>query len=331
MSFPVFKRSWVIQPNEIVSFGEGNGHITKARSLQAITARMTGLFGGIASIVDSSDGVALTTSPARWVAANPDGGLVWDDEGAPHAWVQISLPRIPCELLIALEDAAGVVVIASAAGFSGGDRAHRPTALDELPLLAGEPFRGGDDDQVLHSWVATDGRAFRFLTFKGGNVDGILHVERPLVVVDGWDTPFIAKAGPGTDASLTYAELLAIDAGYKALVTRDGTAYPLAVGFTAECIGGGVPLGTALSGKDKLANAYPLGSIGLYTASTYTPSEMSPISAASRLGSLADLWWGPDDVHVGVTGPADGSAQIVQAGHVVMPWNGTASFLTEAP
>jgi hypothetical protein len=129
--------------------------------------------------------------------------------------------------------------------------------------------------------------------------------------VPGWTHPIWGK--------INFASTLAGHGVYTNLFAFGGEgifgvlgATPMNFGFTTE--GASQALGQFETVVNDLDGGYPITSIGMYS---------NTVGKTGRHGQAEDIWWGSITPATGDSYPNDGSAQFMQIGNLVYPWDGT--------
>jgi hypothetical protein len=245
----------------------------------------------------------------RWTTS---ADLVWAAAGSAHSWYVFRQVAIATnfEALVSCEGAAGsgqllTVVVSPSAGFTGGSTTARPTATDEIVLLAGLSWTNISSDIScrLHVQSSTDGQCTRLWVYQAGAVVAFWSFEKPQNPVASWTNPS-ASAVLG-NVSSTLANLNDV-ASY-----RGRGASSMAMYLTTE-YAGSARVASSMPGPNALSAAWPFLGSGLYS-----------LTAANegRHGNLFDLWWGLVAANEGDTYPDSGTTkQFAQVGDLIVPW-----------
>lgn len=319
MALPVLELNWLRDINHAIAYA-GSVILTNRAWIWALKERLIDTPADW-SVVNSSDGT--NTGGDRWLTA---ANLIWAAAASPHSWIVLEAGD-GRQILISLEGASaigGVWLVAVSVGglYTGGTASARPTATDEIILIAASGDNGGRDSGtngvVFHIWHDDSGENTRIAICTGGVVSGYLAFETPVDTVDGWANPtanIAITANQGTNV-LTVANLFD-GASFKARnVAGSGTMdmFMSSEGFNSA---GGFEGITAANGWSGEWDMWPTG-----LASNNSGSE-------GRHGRLADIWYGSSGVNTGDFYPvAPALPEFVQLGCIILPWENVAIQLS---
>lgn len=332
MTLPALEKTWIHTTGDLVPtpstnvqvVAGGSAEATNRKVLLAIVKGLLGLSGGAKFVcMGSSNGTttdaAGTPATSKWITA---ADLVSNNPGSAHSWIVLAYgdgsgPSI--QLLVDLDTLYhsdlrnGVrISISPSAGFTGGDNSNAPTATDETLIFSGGTSWNDNSADVNHrvNVAGTDDRSGVFVsTFAGGALRTFLYLGKAKnPVTTGWTNQWIFWAGYGTTG---------VSLGGFNIATKIGTT-ATALFPTGECyFSAGDGTRYTIPGyftPDDQTGEYPLGPIGLYC---------STAGKRGRKGAIFDLFWGLGSNASGDTYPNDGSKQMVQFGHLVLPWDGS--------
>jgi len=205
--------------------------------------------------------------------------------------------------------------------YTGGAQQATPTATDEITLLGGNRWVDGDTPAPrINVAMSSDGESTRIWLMAGGVSRALYIFEKPANTVSGWTDPWIATAISYNAASVIgeYGDLANTD--IYTFSTVGSTTMKLywtseAWNVDATSAAAGQRLTT---GNDLDGGAFSMAPIGL-------ASETGAVRG--RHGELTDIWWGSTSVPDGGHYPDTLPRQFVQIGHIIMPWDQTASGL----
>lgn len=141
-----------------------------------------------------------------------------------------------------------------------------------------------------------------------GVVTGFWLFDKPANVVTGWSNPCVALV-LGVNAvteQLTVANLIT-----NASARGRGTA-TMNLYLTSEARGS-AQLGQVFTIANAFSGEFPIFPLGLASET---------VSHVGRHGTLQDIWFGLSSLANGDTYPNDTTRQLLQAGELVLPWNG---------
>ena len=260
----------------------------------------------------------------RWgsTAAN----LVWNAAGSAHSWFVMQQSGVAAgfQVLWSLENSSPngsvmSVVVSPSAGFTGGTTTARPTATDEIVVLAAAGVWGGAGtiDQSARWSVeqSTDGAGTRIIVCTAGATTTVALFEVPANVATGWSNPtafsWLNSSG-GLGGFQTYGSL-------KTRVGALAANLALACEGTAANVHG--PADIAFGNlANEVSGEWPMWPIGV---------DCNTVGARGRLATLVDLWYGSSNVTSGDSYPATGTTgQFAQFGNLIIPWNNGPVNLT---
>lgn len=313
MPLPTPAKSWLFNANNTLA-AQGSGSLSNRTVLLAIVNALLALASNPWTVTRSSNSVSAGAANYWAAVAN----LVGNTPGSAHSWIVLRQAATGFELCIDLNNtnanSAGLFFSASA-GFTGGTTTARATATDEMTIQASTWTSNTADVATRWSVMqSTDGQCTRIVTANAGVVTSFWLIDRVNNPTTGWATPFVAAhvAGPPTSTFFSTGSSLA---------KLRHAAVTCSVVFVADGMTNSILFADASYGN--VANEissewalYPVGVAGLTTG------------ARGRHGTFFDLWAGSAAVASGDTYPGDGSNQFIQAGVLVMPWNGGAFNLS---
>ncbi len=321
MSLPALVKTYQYNVNQQV-LATGTALGTNRTMVKLIKDTLKG-FGTLPWVTQySSDGTVLGTGTAgdgadRWTLPSH---LVWNTAGSAHSWYVLRR-NDGAELLIecANSNAGGAVLslyLSPSAHFSGGTNTARPTATDEIQLLANGAIGlpSTDANLRLHVWHSTDAQITHIVVCNGGFATGLITIASPQSPVSGWTNPIwgLSVGTSGVSNALTATNLNS-NANAKGRVTATMDLY-----LTSEGRNNSMLHIASLVAND-LTSEWPLYPIGLYSETA---------SHRGRHGTVFDLWFGSDGISTGDTYPNDATRTFIQLGQLVFPWNGSVPVLT---
>ena len=316
MAIPILTKTWQFDVNQSVT-AQGSALATMRRVMRTIVDSLVG-FATLPWVVrGSSDSVAAAMdSTNRWLA---DANLVWS--GGTHSWIVLRQTGVSATFEICIDlssGSAGIITVAfSSTGFTGGTTSARPTAADEVVSLSANQWCTGTDvAHVVHAMQSTDGKATRVaVCAQSTTLATFFLFDSPLDPVTNWADPVVVHTkGIGSGFVITLATMNTSTTawGYQTVAmplyfTRGGFAgYSMA---STSSIGG---VGNEISGE------WDLPGMGV---------ACSTAGKRGRHGGLADIWWKPEGIGHGDTGPNDVTRQFVAMGGVFLPWDGSVVVL----
>lgn len=252
----------------------------------------------------------------RWAA---DSNIVWAAAASAHSWMVLRQTGIASnyEILISCENgsASGSVLTIYAspsAAFTGGTTTARPTATDEVALLANATWGGvgvSDANAKLQVMQSTDGQVTRLLIHVNNTTRTYWSFTKPATSLAAWTNPSVSIAlGSSSGEVITYANLYSAANGKG----KNG-ATTIALYMTGESVAGS-PIGQSHNFAGDVTGEWPVAPIGLASLTA---------SNRDRYGTVADLWWGADTAPQGQTYPNDATRTFVQFGVLIFPWDGS--------
>lgn len=267
----------------------------------------------------AGDGVDRIAVATNWV---------WGNAGSAHSWIALRQTGIATnfELLISCEgvSATGVlltIAVSPSAAFTGGTTTARPTATDEIVLLASATWGvvGADISQRWSVMQSTDGQSTRVILCNSGDIRGYWILEKPINVTTGWTNPSVCFVSGATNLA-SVANLTTSATATAIGRMRNGAICN--VTMTCEGIGGAGPfpsdvfIGNIANEIDNAWMMLPIGIAGLTAGNR------------GRHGTLNDLWLGSTTVVSGDTYPNTGTNLFAQFGNLIVPWNGGGVHLS---
>lgn len=316
MTLPVLTKTWQFNVNQSVA-AQGSALASMRRVMRTIVNSLVGFATLPWGVRGSSDSVtAAMDSTNRWIA---DSNLVW--AGGAHSWIVLRQTGVSSTFEICIDLFSGssgsATVVFSSVGFTGGTTSARPTATDEVvSLAAGVWCTGTDVAHVVHAMQSTDGKATRITVCSQSTILATFFLfDVPLTPVTNWATPVVVHT---RGASSGFAITLATMNTGTAAFGRRTVSMPLY--FTCEgFLGYPVPSTSLIGGVvNEISGEWDLPSIGL---------ACSTAGNRGVHGGLPDIWWKPEAIGHGDTGPNDITRQFVAMGGVFLPWNGSVVVL----
>jgi hypothetical protein len=219
-----------------------------------------------------------------------------------------------------------VLVVSPAAGFGAanggtdGSTTARPTATDEVTMLAaggawggaGTSLSDGAVNSRLHVMRTTDGLSTRVLITRNSQTSGLWLFERPDNIVTNWANPSYSMCTANGVLAPSATQLTYAVVGANALgVGRAVSA--MSMFMTGEGVGSGTALiGQRMPAANDLSGTFPLLPIGLYSDTA---------ANRGRHGTLSDIWWALGALPDTTTYPLDATKQFIQCGALVFPWD----------
>lgn len=261
--------------------------------------------------------------------------LQWDTTGNAHGWMILSNTGVGIEICFDLiqnsdssDGAYMTVVVSAGAGFTGGSTTARPTATDELSILApstvgwGSGTAGGNArDFVWDMWRTEDGEVTYVIIWYNNFPIGFWNFSKPQNPKAAWTgTQFVAAImGTGEGAQTEIADWYDIDNLRTYRADRISTANTFNITnlyMTADTFSLG-PFAQELTTTNDVSGDYAAGPIGLVCDQS---------RFVGRQGELFDLVWGqevlgnPVDYY-----PSGASKAWIQIGDLIFPWEGSAA------
>ena len=327
MSLPTVEKTWQYNVNNQIT-ALGSALANNRRILRLIKEALKGAASGAWTVRGSSDGVAF----------NMSGTDLWDDDsdlifvsaaGTAHSWIvlrQIGMGAAGVEILIDLvtggstQTTAGsgaVIRIASVedGGFTGGSITTAPTATNQQILNTGIWTQLGTDAATRWNVIQADnGSGTRVWAYSAGVLQFLWVFEAPTDKVSAWNDAYVGYAAPGSvvTAANSYGYTY-----WKSTINNTLASIALSMEATSsgsmnsEAFCGNIP--------NDLTSEYVILPIGICCNTT---------TVRGRHGIMPDMWYASTGTVQGDTYPADGSANFVNVGPFVFPWNGGAVNLT---
>lgn len=256
----------------------------------------------------------------HWVTPS---NLVNGTGGAVRSWIVLKQPGIAAnyQLCIALDSAnpyEATVAVSPNAGFTGGTTTARPTATDEIVLVAAGSIGICSLNTAVnrvHVMKSADGSATRVIICRSGYVVALWMLERPSRPVAGWDHPSIAFLSAQSAARPLASQLTQTTLNTQFNAKGRTKDYPAGVAFgnslAVDYSNGVSP--SVLPVPNDIDGTTPFYPIDLVNTSTFT--------ARGRNGQVQDAWYIPWNFQDGCAVPNDDSRQFVLVGLLTMPWN----------
>jgi hypothetical protein len=268
------------------------------------------------------------------VFGNGDGADNWATLGVPdyskliwgtgnHSWVVLRQPGMGGNASICIDlnsatNAYASIIFSPRNGFgtanggANGSASARPTASDELVLIAGTAWGGADSTLWrAHLMMTSSGSSTRVLLQRAGYAVGLWMFETVRNPISAWTYPVVGAVignNVSNAGAVTYANLAAA-ANTKGRIGDACSFYLTYEGYGSSSI---IP-STRTSPDDDTGEwaVFPAGLI-----STHTKHK-------GRKGELVDCWWGSGQLTTGDTYPDDASRSLLHHGNMVFPWNGS--------
>lgn len=326
MSLPTLAQSWYFRGNFAIA-ATGTALNTNRTILKWIVDTLT----STSNWVDGNGASATPANPMtvryscdsvtagtvgdgvnRWAAIS---NLVWNAEGSAHSWIVLRFAD-GSQLMLACQAAAvtGInlaIYYSPSAGFIGGTTTARPTAADQIPVLASTQwtFLTTDASVKVHILLSADGNNIRFLLASGGQASIAWIVGKSTAHDPAWTTPHVGAAlcvSLGSNVLTTSA--INSTAAFK------GRAASAADFFLATMSFNGSLACSLLTSADDQSGAWP-----------FLGQALTTVTAANRgmKGYLVDVWFGSTTVASGSSYPNSPPAdqhQFAQFGVLILPW-----------
>ena len=326
MALPTLEKTWQHDINNVLSAANYTG--TNAIGRQILLAIKNAMIGFAtnpwvvvrscdSSTADNSD---LWTDTTKIVGANP---------GSPRSWMVLQQDGLGSGFQLLIDYVSTQSYYASmqlhvspANGFTGGDATNRPTATDEITVGTAFEFNPGSITSAgrIHVMQSTDGECTRIVhthNYSSVNYAQLLWtIEKPKSPVAHWTPPWlIALSGYFSNRNNLRETYLVDNENTKAYVDGAIRSLDWTVPYSNNQM-----LHAVNNFADEVSGDWPLYNIGLYCVS-------SP--ARGPKGELFDIWWGAKQDELQITHyPDDGTRQLCQFEHIVLPWNGDAMQIT---
>jgi len=248
-------------------------------------------------------------------------GVDWWSEGvgpsliyAGRAWIVLTEPVTGVQILFHFSDSSyaytGTVRVSLGGNFGtaegGADGGYNfpPTAPDAVTFGPSGWCLSTPATYIVHGMRSSDGRVTRVITCNSGNV-GIVFLFDD--VVGG--IPQIARpiAGVRFSGGPIYAAFNDVDTMKGTISGAAVTLYISSEGQISSM------LGEQMTYADDDTGEWPMAGMGLFCPTG---------GHRGRKGRIQDLWWGSTLPAIGTLYPASASAEFVQFGHMIFPWNG---------
>lgn len=320
MSLPALSKTWQYSVNNTIT-ATGTYSDTCRNAIYSIKNALVS-FGTLPwSVISSSDGEGNSGASDLWASS---ANIIGNSAGSNHSWIRLRQTGIASNFELLLDCTSstlstGTLVISPGAGFvTGGTATDRPTATDEIVLIAGTTWIMSPDsfDQniITNIMQSTDGQCTRIIACCQNVVTTFWMFDKPNSPVTGWTKPSVSYA----NATTTDVTVVANLSSASFLLRGFGsTAFNITLCSEATI---NSPLITALTSTNDFDSTLPLFTLGI--ASTTA-------SHRGRHGSIFDLWYTlSSPATSGDTMPNDATRTFVVFGDVVFPWNGSAPVLT---
>ena len=333
MALPTLEKTWEIVPNQY--FAEGLLPMVKQewhqRAILQIVNTMLGFANNPWVMLASSD-----ASTSGWPGPGWDAytDIAWNYNGSAHSWIVLE-NAAGVQLCIDLasyashdEEHMSVIISPSggfgaAAGGTDGTNLTRPTALDQVTVLAGDWISGSTisniiNERLFHAWHSTDGKITRFIFWEQDVPFGIWRFEEIKNPRTGHTVPY--AFGVYTQPVTTNALSISKQEDNRQLVSSIGTQgmsiYLMGMGRA----GTNMMEQSAMIVAEEIDGDMAFAEIGLLCTSS---------GARGPKGKLIDHWWGQYQVVFdGDTYPDDPLAkEFIQCGALIFPWTGDATVM----
>lgn len=327
MSLPSLAQSWYFRPNHSIA-ATGTAINTNRTILKWIVDTLI----GTSNWVDGNGSAATPPNPmtVRYSCDSVTAGtagdgvnrwsgisnLVWNNEGSAHSWIVLRFAD-GSQVMLACQGASGTgtslaIYYSPAAGFTGGTTTNRPTATDQIAVIASAAWSSlsVDTSVKVHMMLSADGTNMRFLLGSGGQAS-IAWIIGKTTAFDNstWTTPHV---GVALNAALGTNVLTATNLNSTA--SFKGRAASAADFYLATMSFGGALATAQITSADDQSGAWP-----------FFGQQLVSLTATNRgvKGYLVDVWYGSTTIASGSTYPATPPAdqhQFVQVGALILPW-----------
>lgn len=321
MSLPSLAKTWQYSVNNAIT-SQGSAKLDNARALRLVKNALIGFASNPWTVRYSCNSTTAGTAGDavdRWAA---DTDLVWVSTSGARSWIVLRQTGIASNFEVCIDLLTGsssattggfqmVLAVSPSAGFTGGSTTARPTATDESTLWNKSQWTTLTTDLSTRYSVmqSSDGQCTRVWGSAGGSPTFSWIFDKPANTVTGWSNPSYSFASSGAP---TIANLC----GYNG-VMRSGTT------------NGSVAMGCETAGTVILPNDTTSGAVANEISGEWimVPTGIccNTTGIKGRHGTLQDLWLGSGSI---ATGDTYGTAQFVQIGGLILPWNGGAVNLS---
>lgn len=282
-----------------------NGAAVSAPSFWTVDYSATNLVAGVAG-----DGVD------RWAAYSD---LVWGNLAGANSWIVLKNTTAGLWWLISCEnsgsDSNTLDMYVSTDAFVGGTTTARPTATNELNMLASTTWGAGAGFPIrFHVLMSADGLATRVFTTRAMSLVGVWLIEplgdpSPNVQGDYLTVAWGGSAGNPLDFNTSLSQTarnLARKVGGPAItgvLSMEGSRYVNAVHSQASLTDRMFWNDFAAQNSLMTINAFGIG-----------------YPTRGRVGSLVDLWVVSDYTASNRSWPGNATRQLMSLGPLVIPW-----------
>lgn len=324
MALPTLVKTWQFSVNQAIA-AQGTAKLDNARAIRLAKDALLAFATNPWLMRYSCNSTTAGTAGDGVDRLTTDASFVWNAAGSAHSWMVIRQTGIAAnyEVCISCESAStpgGVlaIVVSPSAGFTGGSTTARPTATDEVIVLASTSWTSVATDIATRLSVmqSTDGQCTRVIGAASGALTFMWVFDRPANPTAGWSNPSVSVV-QGANVGLA-SQLSA--AGSALAKMRSGSTNGNVV-LTCEGNSTGIIPTDAVFGNvaNEISSEWPMIPIGF---------ESYTVGVRGRHGTLQDIWYGSSSVATGDTYPNDSSNQFAQFGNIILPWNGGAVNLT---
>lgn len=247
--------------------------------------------------------------------------LVWAAAGVNHSWIVLKQTGIDTNfsICIDLSNAASenITLVVAFTGFNAdGTATARPTPISGQTLISNTVWGGSSSvaPTVFNAEKSTDGKGFRFWSFRSASCIQFWNFEVPDPVVPNFTTPSVAQAvgGSSTSEVLTYSYLSGGANAYSR--TPGGTIFGSYIPHDGSQSDNNTPNSQGF--PNEVDQTQTLRKCFLYSTT---------VNGRDLNGELVDAFWANATGQVmtgtfnGQVMPA-GAVQWVRAGFLWLPW-----------
>ena len=328
MALPILTKTWNFNVNQTFTSPD---QISSVRNLYFNIKQSLKNSGGWQVVASSNGSVANTND--NWTSTS---SLNWSG-GGPRSWIILKHPTNNSQFLMDLiNSGAGWASLASYYSRNGWN-VSGALSTSSLP----SPIDTGDSNTIFSNGnYVFDNTTFNFALHYMYSTDGYCHriivysSDIPIfcIILDTPETSYNASWAPTSPQPSTAMVIHPVFPTYgivnvmtlanfytnSYMKTRVGpvgstaaqniSLYLSAEGYNSNLLVNGLKIPNDLTGE------YPMLETGL--VSTSTPY-------LGKIGRLPDLWFGVTNLIGSPSYPDDGSAQFVQHGCIITPWNGS--------
>ena len=327
MSLPTLAQSWYFRGNFAIA-ATGTAINTNRTILKWIVDTLTSTSNWV-------DGNGVSATPAnpmtvryscdsvtagtvgdgvnRWAAIS---NLVWNTEGSAHSWIVLRFAD-GSQLMLACQAAAAsgtnlAIYYSPSVGFTGGTTTTRPTAADQIPVLASSTWinLSTDTNVKTHMLLSADGNNIRFLMASSGQVSTAWVIGK----ATAFDSPNWTTSHVGAALSTSIGTNVITTTTVNNTAAFKGRAASAADFYLATMSFAGGLACSLLTSADDQSGAWP-----------FLGQQLISTTAANRgmKGYLVDVWYGSTTVASGSSYPNSPPAdqhQFAQFGVLILPW-----------